>query len=149
MCCVVCHPSPARLRLLNPTLLLLALLPPPLPSLPAEREDEALDVKRDVREEMAEQRKQLKELLDAEKEERKRKREEERKKQEEEKAAAEAADAAAAAAAAAAEGGQAAGQQQEGAGKPLSKQASAAATAVEVDGQVGVAAEASLCGTLD
>ena len=29
------------------------------------REDEALDVKRDVREEMAEQRKQLKELLDA------------------------------------------------------------------------------------
>ena len=32
---------------------------------PAGREDEALDAKRDVREEMAEQRKQLKELLDA------------------------------------------------------------------------------------
>jgi hypothetical protein len=33
--------------------------------IPAGREDEAVDVKRDVREELAEQRKQLKELLDA------------------------------------------------------------------------------------
>ncbi|KAL4440713.1 hypothetical protein ABPG77_000422 [Micractinium sp. CCAP 211/92] len=61
------------------------------------RADEAEDAKRDVREELAEQRKALKELLDSEKEERKRKREERRKAEEEEKAAAEAAAAAAAA----------------------------------------------------
>ncbi|PRW55979.1 DDT domain-containing isoform A [Chlorella sorokiniana] len=51
------------------------------------RQDEAEDAMRDVRGEVAEQRKQLKELLDAEKEERRRKREE-RRKEEEEKAAA-------------------------------------------------------------
>ena len=147
VCCVDCLPAPACFLSAHAytTPVLHVLLPPPA-SLPAEREDEALDVKRDVREEISEQRKQLKELLDAEKEERKRKREEERKKQEEEKAAAE--EAAAAAAAAAAEGGEAAGQQQEGALKSLSKQASAAATAMEVDGQVGVAAEACHCGAL-
>lgn len=41
-------------------------LNPSLPLLPCPgREDEALDAKRDVREEMAETRKELKELLDA------------------------------------------------------------------------------------
>ncbi|KAL4857865.1 Bromodomain adjacent to zinc finger domain protein 1A [Chlorella vulgaris] len=65
------------------------------------REDEAIDVKRDVREELAEQRKQLKDILDAEKEERKRKREE--------MAAAEEAAAAAAVAAAAAAAGEGSG----------------------------------------
>ncbi|KAL4457501.1 hypothetical protein ABPG75_012366 [Micractinium tetrahymenae] len=78
------------------------------------RADEAEDAKRDVREELAEQRKALKELLDSEKEERKRKREERRKAEEEEKAAAEAA-----AAAAAAEGEAAQQQQQQDGQKPM------------------------------
>ncbi|EFN58898.1 expressed protein [Chlorella variabilis] len=91
------------------------------------REDEAVDAKRDVRGELAEQRKQLKELLDAEKEERKRKREDER------RAAEEVAAAAAEASAAAAEGTEcgAAAVQQDGQ-KPASKQGSVAP--MDVDG---------------
>ncbi|PSC69056.1 DDT domain-containing protein [Micractinium conductrix] len=86
------------------------------------REDEATDVRRDIREEVAEQRKALKELLDGEKGERKRKREERRKAEEEEKAAADAA----AAAAAGAEGEQQQQEQQQDGQKPAP---------MEVDGQ--------------
>jgi hypothetical protein len=46
-------------------ILFLFVLPCCLLKWDAGREDEAVDVKRDVREELAEQRKQLKELLDA------------------------------------------------------------------------------------